>query len=104
MCGAVWAPVVGGLVGGLIVIAGPLVLECYKSRRRNKLDALRIDLLKKMLSDQRFDWRNLGTLSHIIGADEETTKRLLIEVGARASEDGQPLWALVSRQPFPNVQ
>ena len=38
------------------------------------------------------------------GADEQTTKRLLIEVGARASEDGQPLWGLVERNPLPSIK
>jgi hypothetical protein len=28
------------------------------------------------------------------GADEKTTKRLLLDIGARASEDGQPKWGL----------
>lgn len=40
----------------------------------------------------------------VIGADEETTKRLLLEIGARSSEDGRPLWALIRRQPLPSSQ
>jgi hypothetical protein len=37
----------------------------------------------KMLEDNRFPdhWRKLDTLMHVIGANEETTKRLLIELG-----------------------
>jgi len=34
------------------------------------------------------------TLSQVIGADEEKTKCLLLEIGARASEYGQALWTL----------
>jgi len=37
---------------------------------------------------------------HVIGADEATTKRLLLEIGARGSEDGQDLWGLLERNPF----
>lgn len=53
-----------------------------------------------MLNHKDYTWRNLSTLSHVIGADEETTKRLLLEVGARASEDGKDLWAMKSRAPL----
>lgn len=54
-----------------------------------------------MLSKKEYQWRELSTLMHVIGADEETTKRLLLEVGARASEDGKSLWGLVTRNPLP---
>lgn len=54
-----------------------------------------------MLRSPKYQWRKLETLKHVIGADEETTKRLLLEVGARASEDGQPLWGLIERNPLP---
>jgi len=37
---------------------------------------------------------------HVIGADEETTKRLLLEIDARASEDGQALWGFKKHHPF----
>jgi hypothetical protein len=55
-----------------------------------------------MLQNPDYDWRKLDTLMHVIGADEQTTKRLLLEIGARASEDGQPLWGLISRNPLPS--
>ena len=54
-----------------------------------------------MLQDETHEWRQLYTLQHVIGADEALTKRLLIQIGARASEDGKPLWALISRKPLP---
>lgn len=54
-----------------------------------------------MLRSQKYPWRKLETLMHVIGADEETAKRLLLEVGGRASEDGQPLWGLIERNPLP---
>lgn len=100
----VWAPVVAGFIGGVTGIAGSIIVEWYKNRRPNKLDADRKTYLVQLLSDQRWEWRELTTLSHIIGADEETTKRLLIECGARASADGKQQWALLSRKPFPDSQ
>jgi hypothetical protein len=59
-----------------------------------------------MLEDDRFTdhWRKLDTLSHVIGANEETTKRLLIELGARGSEDQQELWGLIKHHPFEKKQ
>lgn len=57
-------------------------------------------LLLELLEDERFAWRKLHVLCHVIGADETTTKALLLEIGARASEDGENLWALVSKHPF----
>ena len=53
-----------------------------------------------MLGHNDYTWRKLDTLMHVIGADEEKAKRLLLELGARASEDGQSLWALKSRAPL----
>jgi len=42
------------------------------------------------------DWRKLSTLFRVIGADRDTTTRLLIELGARGSEkrgqDGEEFW------------
>jgi hypothetical protein len=36
---------------------------------------------------------------HMIGADKETTKRLLLEIGARGTEDQQELWCLIEYHP-----
>ena len=46
------------------------------------------------------EWRKLQTLSRIIGADYETTTRLLIEIGARGSEKENEVWALLSEKPL----
>lgn len=56
----------------------------------------------EMLEDNRFPdrWRKLDTLMHVIGANEETTKRLLLEIGARGSEDKQEHWGLIKYHPF----
>ncbi len=53
-----------------------------------------------MLNDKRYEWRKLETLRHVIGTDAETAKHLLMEIDARASEDGKELWGLLSRHPL----
>ncbi len=88
----------GVLVGGML----QFLTQEVASRRARTLDVARIRLLKEMLADVDTPWRRLETCARVIGADEPTTIRLLIEAGARASEaEGQDhLWGLVSRHPF----
>jgi hypothetical protein len=53
------------------------------------------------------DWRKLSTLSRVIGADADTTKRLLIELGARGSEkpreDNEEVWGLISKHSLEQI-
>jgi hypothetical protein len=63
-------------------------------------DKPRRKLLREMFESERFAWRNLSTLAHVIGANEETTERLLLETGARGSEDEQDLWGVLKSHPF----
>jgi hypothetical protein len=99
---AAWFGLAGVILGGLFTLAGNLLLEVLKQRAKKKRDEPRKQLLKEMLEDERFPgrWRELHTLMHVIGADEETTKRLLIEIGARGSEDGMEFWGLIKHHPF----
>lgn len=55
-----------------------------------------------MLRDVRFSgrWRHIDTLSRVIGADHETTKYLLIELGARGSEKNDQHWGLLEYHPL----
>lgn len=93
---------IGAVVGSALTIAGNLLLHWLRDRQRRKLDQERKKLLKTMLEDSRFAdrWRRLSTLSRVIGADEETTRRLLIEVGARGSETDDGSWGLIKYHPF----
>jgi hypothetical protein len=92
---------IGVLLGSLAAFATPVAMHFLQKRSESKQDDTRKKLLQKMLNHPERTWRKLSTLSHVIGSDEETTKRLLLELGARASEDGQSLWGLISRNPFP---
>lgn len=93
---------IGAMVGAFITIAGNVLIQYLKDRPRRRLDNARKEILKRMLDDQRFPnrWRRLTTLSRVVGADEKTTKRLLIEIGARGSEKDDGLWGLVTNHPF----
>lgn len=92
------------LIGTAIGVTGSLgttYLNALLSKAKpDPVEEARKKLLLGMLEDNRFQWRKFHVLAHVIGADEATTKRLLLLVGARASEDGQNLWCLVSRHPF----
>ena len=93
--------VAGAVIGSAATMAGSILLHCMKERAAAKRDEPRKKLLLEMLGNPEHQWRKFETLMHVIGADEKTTRNLLLAVGARASEDGQPLWGLVSRNPLP---
>jgi|SRR5690554_1406817 len=94
--------VIGAAVGSIATVAVQWLSFFLQESSAKKLDKPRKDLLLIMLRNPKYQWRKLETLMHVIGSDEETTKRLLLQVGARASEDGKPLWGLIERNPMPN--
>ena len=94
--------VAGAVIGSISTVSVQLLSHHLQERAAARRDQPRKDLLLGMLRAPKYKWRKLETLMHVIGADEETTKRLLLEVGARASEDGQPSWGLLERNPLPN--
>lgn len=67
-----------------------------------KRDKPKRALLLEILRSPKHPWRKLKTLMSVIGSDAETTKKLLLQVCARASEDDQPLWSLIEHNPLPN--
>lgn len=96
--------VIGAIVGSLLTILGNFALEWFKSKSQRTLDKSRQDLLKEMLSDPSYEWRNLSTLSAVIGCDEETTKHHLISIGARGSEKNDGKWGLISKHPLKDIK
>lgn len=96
--------VIGAVIGSISTLMGQWLVHYLKRRDEIQKDELRRNLLKKMLEDERFEWRSFKTLMHVIGSDEQKTQQLLLEIGARASEDGQELWALISKKPLPQQQ
>ncbi|WP_445357631.1 hypothetical protein ACJJIC_18775 [Microbulbifer sp. ANSA002] len=96
----------GAIVGSLLTFLGNFILHQLKEGPQKKLENQRIDLLKKMLDDDRFEqkWRSLSVLSAVIGASEEETKRLLFISGARGSEETDGKWGLIKNHPLPGPQ
>ena len=98
--------VIGSIIGGVLVIFGNLLVSWVQQRKQKELDKARKRLLETMLNAA--DWRKLSTLFRVIGADRETTTRLLIEIGARGSEksrdDGEEVWGLISKHPLDAIE
>ena len=96
--------VAGAIVGSVSTIAAQFVSHCLQERSRKNNEKPKKQLLEKMLRSEKHTWRKLETLMHVIGTDEENTKRLLLSLGARASEDGKNLWGLIERNPLPDSE
>lgn len=94
------AAFLGAIVGGGCSIVATWLSEHLRTKRSRRLDKIRKDRLRRMLSDERYQWRNFSTLCDAIGADEETTAELLLEIDARRSTSDKNAWGLVSRNPF----
>jgi hypothetical protein len=101
-----WLGVFGGAIGVVVGGAGQFAIDHFRHQRTTKakqeLDGRRKALLQTALENPPADteWRNLSTLSRIIGADYETTTRLLIELEARGSEGEEDVWALLKDKPL----
>jgi hypothetical protein len=96
MSDGLWA-VIGAGVGVLGSVATTYLNARLAQPKPDPVAEARKKLLLSMLSEQRWKWRDLDVLSHTVGADEQSTMNLLLEIGAQGSEDGQDLWGLVSR-------
>lgn len=94
--------VAGAVIGSIATVAVQLLSHKLQEREVKERDRPKKELLLKMLNSPNSSWRTLETLRHVIGADEETAKRLLLEVGARASENGKNVWGLLDRNPLPD--
>ena len=95
--------VFGAIIGSVSTIIGNFALEWFKNRNQKKLETSRQKILKEMLQDESFEWRNLSTLAAVIGCDEKTTKHHLIAIGARGSEKNDGKWGLISRHPLKDI-
>jgi hypothetical protein len=103
---------VGGLIGGVLGVAGTLVTSYYGPRKieewreqrlEERMNGPRKRLLAQLLKDSRYtDGRTLDYLSLVSGTTAEECRRLLIEIGARGVrlKDDVEGWALISRKPL----
>lgn len=92
----------GAIIGSIATVSVSILSNCLQDRKEEKICRPRKDMLISMLNHPTYSWRNLKTLSHVVGLDETETKNLLVSIGARASEDGNETWALISRHPLPS--
>ncbi len=98
--------ILGGIIGAALTLIGNIIFHWFKEKPQHDLENQRITILKEMLDDGRFPekWRNLSTLSAVIGASDDETKRLLIKAKARGSENADGKWGLIKNHPFPGDQ
>jgi hypothetical protein len=96
--------IVGGIIGSALTLGGNIIFHWFKEKPQRDFDKQRIEILEEMLDDSRFPekWRNLSTMSAVIGASEDETKRLLIKAKARGSEKADGKWGLIKNHPFPS--
>lgn len=100
-----WIGVVGVLSGAIVTFLGQFLLHWYQDRPKRRLDAQREKILKQMLSNNNTstEWRKIETLSRVVGANGDETKRLLIKIGARGSEKENDVWALIENKPLDQI-
>ena len=100
MTEAIWG-FVGSVIGAVATVVGFLVQDAIAEHRVRRRDAPRRKIIRQMLEDPAYEWRDLETISRVIGTDRSEAARLLIAEGARGSEEGNDVWALLSRKPLP---
>ena len=93
---------IGVVVGAICTSVAEIVKISFLQRSAKKAEKARKELLRSMLNHPDYPWRSFTRLKHVIGADDDTTRTLLLHLGARASEDGDDMWGLISRNPFEN--
>jgi hypothetical protein len=96
--------VIGAVVGSVLTLTGNFAIEWFKGSKQRKIDGARQEILKEMLEDQAFQWRNLSTLAAVVGCNEEQTKDHLIAIGARGSEKNDGNWGLISRHSLSEIK
>ena len=96
-----WAGVLGAFIGAAATLLATYIAHHLQNSRANSLADIRRRRLKAMLGRDKFKWCSIATLAAAVGADENTTAELLMEIDARASLSNNRSWALVSRAPWP---
>jgi len=101
-----YVPMLYALVGGLISVMGQVALHIFKDRPHAKVKKIRMEMLTYLLDPKRrpdgSPWRDVTDLQRFIGASEEETKSLLLQIGARGGLMENDVWALMEYRPLPN--
>jgi hypothetical protein len=85
------------MIEKLLKPAIDVVIEILRGWNAGALTQKRKYALKRMLRDKRFKWRSLDQLAGRVAADEQTTRDLLVEIGARPQENNKVMWGLERR-------
>ena len=59
----------GTIIGSFSTLIGQYLIHYLKKRTEKRREEPPREVLEIMLEDDRFEWRNLSTLQHVIGAD-----------------------------------
>ena len=89
-----WAAIIGAVVGGLASFGAATYAEHRRTARTDRLNAVRREVLRKLLNNGKRQWRPLSELADAVGADERETAALLLEIGGRRSLANRPHWGL----------
>jgi hypothetical protein len=102
MAGGEWAVVAGAAIGIFGTLGSTWLTHYLNGRKQSRIDKARKGLLQKTLEKAgKTGWMSVETLAHIIGADLDATRTLLIEIGARGSmRTNKEMWSLISRNPL----
>jgi hypothetical protein len=96
-----WLGLFGASFGSAITLAGQWCKHRWETSETRKRDDGRKALLRQMLDNPGpTGWRAMATMSGVIGANRDETARLLIDIGARASENGEDMWAYLNKKPL----
>lgn len=98
------AAVLGSLVGSIGTLGTTWLSVYLKKEKPDAADLATKGLLREMLEHPTLKWRQISTLSNVVGQSEEKVRRVLLEIGARGSARDGELWALVSRCPLKEAQ
>ena len=96
-----WAALGGALIGAITTLGGTLLNAHLNRTRPDPAEVAAKALLRQMLEVKELHWRTLHTMANVVGLSDERTRELLLEIGARGSENNADLWGLTSRNPLP---
>jgi len=88
------AALLGSIIGGAASLAGTVLAHWLSACDARKLDSVRKNTLKKRFAASNRVWVPLADLADCVGADRETTIRLLLLIGARRSMKKNDVWGL----------
>ena len=84
----------GFLVSAFVLALVVALEEWY---RRHRIREVKKEILRAMLEDEKWEWRTIEALQRKIRESPETTRELLLEIGATASTGQREVWTLGKR-------